>query len=48
MRLHADSIGIRDPRRIIATGGASANTAVLQVISDVFGIPVYTVSVDFW
>lgn len=42
MRLHAASIGITNPLRIIATGGASANTAVLQVISDVFGLPVYT------
>jgi len=42
MRLHAASIGITNPKRIIATGGASANTAVLEVISDVFGLPVYT------
>ncbi|XP_015120128.1 xylulose kinase [Diachasma alloeum] len=28
--------------RIIATGGASANKAVLQVLSDVFNSPVYT------
>lgn len=28
--------------RIIATGGASANKAMLQVLSDVFNAPVYT------
>lgn len=27
--------------RIIATGGASANKSILQVVSDVFGAPVY-------
>lgn len=27
--------------RILATGGASANTSILQVISDVFNAPVY-------
>lgn len=27
--------------RIIATGGASANKAILQVLSDVFNSPVY-------
>lgn len=29
-------------RRVIATGGASANMAILQVLADVFGAPVYT------
>ncbi|KAI8098885.1 uncharacterized protein BX664DRAFT_288657 [Halteromyces radiatus] len=28
-------------QRILATGGASANHTILQVLSDVFGIPVY-------
>lgn len=28
--------------RILATGGASANKAVLQVVSDVFNAPVYS------
>lgn len=28
--------------KILATGGASANKAILQVVSDVFNAPVYT------
>lgn len=44
MRSFAQGIGM-DPaevKRIIATGGASANSSILQVLSDVFGIPVLT------
>ena len=41
MRLHAESIGISQPRRLIATGGASANPALCQVLADVFGAPVF-------
>lgn len=34
-------------RRVLATGGASGNTSILQVLADVFNCPVYTmVSVD--
>lgn len=40
MRLHALNIGIR-PRRIMATGGGSSNMAILRVVSQVFGVPVY-------
>lgn len=29
--------------RILATGGASSNLAILQVIADVFNAPVYTI-----
>jgi sugar (pentulose or hexulose) kinase len=29
------------PKRVIVTGGASANTAVVSVLSDVFGVPVF-------
>eukprot|EP00656_Telonema_subtile_P057797 TRINITY_DN9593_c0_g1_i1.p1 TRINITY_DN9593_c0_g1~~TRINITY_DN9593_c0_g1_i1.p1 ORF type:complete len:484 (-),score=140.49 TRINITY_DN9593_c0_g1_i1:128-1579(-) len=47
LRLHSGSIGVTEPTRIIATGGASANTAILQVISDVFGAPVYTAPVSY-
>ena len=36
------SIGITAPKRIIATGGASSNPTITQVIADVFGAPVYT------
>ena len=41
MRAHGESVGIVAPKRLIATGGASANAAVLQVLADVFGAPVY-------
>ena len=41
MRLHAESIGITAPRRLIATGGASSNPALCQVLADVFGAPVF-------
>lgn len=44
MRLHGESIGMVNPTRLIATGGASSNAAVLQVLSDVFGAPVYVAS----
>jgi xylulokinase len=40
MRLHCANLGIV-PRSILATGGASANAAIVQVIADVFGVPVY-------
>ena len=40
MRIHAAKIGIR-PAHVLATGGASANRAMVQVMSDVFGLPVY-------
>ncbi|KAK9871401.1 hypothetical protein WA026_011654 [Henosepilachna vigintioctopunctata] len=43
-RLFAEDIGfqIGEGTKILATGGASANRAILQVLSDVFGCPVYT------
>ena len=44
MRLHGHSLGMTEPKRLIATGGASSNAAVLQVLADVFGAPVYTAS----
>lgn len=41
MRLHGGNIGIK-PTSILATGGASTNKAIVQIISDVFGVPVFT------
>ncbi len=41
MRLHGKNIGI-EASKILATGGASANPAILQVIANVFGVDVYT------
>lgn len=41
MRLHGDNIGIK-PVRIIATGGASQNQAIIRIMADIFGVPVFT------
>ncbi|XP_067291264.1 xylulose kinase isoform X2 [Pseudorasbora parva] len=46
-RVHAEKLGykiIRDTR-VLATGGASSNKDILQVLSDVFNAPVYTIDV---
>ena len=40
MRLHSGHVGIA-PKKILATGGASANRAILRVMADVFGAPVH-------
>ena len=44
MRAHGESVGIAGAKRLIATGGASGNAAILQVLADVFGAPVYVSS----
>lgn len=44
MRLHSNHIGI-EPRSILATGGASANTAIIRTMSNVFGAPVYSAEI---
>ncbi|XP_033624446.1 xylulose kinase-like isoform X1 [Asterias rubens] len=46
-RLHAENLGYLVERgsRVLATGGASANRAILQVLSDVFNAPVYILDV---
>lgn len=43
-RLHAERLGycIMPGTRVLATGGASSNKQILQVLSDVFNAPVYT------
>ena len=41
MRLHAAYMGIPAPTTVIATGGASQAPAVLQVMADVWGVPVF-------
>src|SRR5262249_60838896 len=40
MKLHSAWMGV-DVKTIYATGGASANRAILQVMADVFNAPVY-------
>ena len=44
MRIHSDWMKVR-PRQIYATGGASANAAILQVMADVFSCPVFRIEV---
>lgn len=41
MLLHGANIGIK-PVRILATGGASKNEAIIRIMADVFGVPVFT------
>ncbi|XP_059453586.1 xylulose kinase 2 [Corylus avellana] len=44
MRAHAERFGMPSPpKRIIATGGASANQSILSAIASIFGCDVYTV-----
>lgn len=43
MRLHGNKIGLV-PQKILATGGASVNKSLLQVMADVFGTPVHVSS----
>ncbi|XP_033124154.1 xylulose kinase-like isoform X2 [Anneissia japonica] len=42
-RLHAENLGyhIGSDSRVLATGGASCNKSILQVLSDIFNAPVY-------
>jgi xylulokinase len=44
MRLHSQWMGVK-PSRIYATGGASNNTAILQVMADVMNCPVLRIEV---
>ena len=40
MRLHGANVGLK-PGRVLATGGASVNRSLLQIMADVFGVEVY-------
>ncbi|TRY55341.1 hypothetical protein DNTS_009045 [Danionella cerebrum] len=46
-RFHAQKLGYKIVKnsRVLATGGASSNHDILQVLSDVFDAPVYTIDV---
>lgn len=44
MRVHAASVGITAPKRVLVTGGASRNASITRVIADVFGAPVVAAS----
>uniref|UniRef100_A0A3P9HE44 Xylulose kinase n=1 Tax=Oryzias latipes TaxID=8090 RepID=A0A3P9HE44_ORYLA len=47
-RLHAEKLGysIIPGTRVLATGGASSNREILQVLSDVFNAPVYSIDLS--
>uniref|UniRef100_A0A3Q3MIA6 Xylulose kinase n=1 Tax=Mastacembelus armatus TaxID=205130 RepID=A0A3Q3MIA6_9TELE len=46
-RVHAERLGYCIPgTRVLATGGASSNQELLQVLSDVFNAPVFTIDVS--
>lgn len=40
MRVHARRLGLTEPKRIVASGGASVNRDLLQVLADVFNCEV--------
>lgn len=44
-KIHAEGLGYRvmPKTKILATGGASHNRDILQVLADVFGAPVYVI-----
>ncbi|XP_068209917.1 xylulose kinase-like [Palaemon carinicauda] len=46
-RVHAENLGYNtgSGSRVLATGGASNNTSLLQVLADVFNTPVYTMEI---
>jgi xylulokinase len=44
MRIHSEWMNAQ-PRQIYVTGGASADTAILQIIADVFNRPVFRIEV---
>jgi len=46
-RMYAQQVGLKlgSDTRVLATGGASQNTAILQVIADIFQSPVFVVDV---
>lgn len=41
MAVHSQNIGLT-PKKIFATGGASQNEEIIKIMSNVFGVPVYT------
>ncbi|XP_062235351.1 xylulose kinase [Platichthys flesus] len=45
-RVHAERLGYSMRTRVLATGGASSNKEILQVLSDVFNAPVFTIDVS--
>jgi len=42
MSVHAQQLGLNVHNKILAAGGSSTNKGMMQVLSNVFGVPVYT------
>jgi len=42
MYVHSQNIGLKVTQGVLVTGGSAKNQEILQVISDVFGVPVFT------
>jgi len=42
LRYHAQTLGLTSPKRIVCSGGGSLNTAMLQILADIFQAPVFT------
>lgn len=42
MYVHSKNIGLQVTHGVLVTGGTAKNKEILQIISDVFGVPVYT------
>jgi len=40
LRIHARRLGLTQPSKLVVTGGASSNVAILQVLADVFGVDI--------
>ncbi|MCL4124730.1 UNVERIFIED_CONTAM: hypothetical protein GTU68_050016 [Idotea baltica] len=47
-RMYVQKLGmdVKQVKRVLATGGASANKTLLQVLADIFNAPVYTMEVS--
>ena len=47
LKIHAENLGFKcnANTRILATGGASSNSAIISVLADVFNAPVFTYSI---
>jgi sugar (pentulose or hexulose) kinase len=41
MKMYAEKLGLSHPKRIVATGGASSNHHILQVLANVWQTPVF-------
>jgi len=46
MLVHSENIGLHVTHGVLVTGGSAKNEELLQIISDVFGVPVYTGNVN--